>query len=205
MNETAIERYIKLISKEELNKDDIKTWYHCVVKNAPSGLTKTICITDDTGKPETVYLIHRIGEMHGYLVPLTRDLNDNEVDKIVKAFAIKKPELDFSVETNETKLFAKDNVGITLDAARHLALCNALEKQKHENWVRERTNSGWRYGIKFDADEKTHPLILSWTDLPDKFKQPDMEWPQKLIHLLNDEGYAVIQKDELNSLLRNIF
>ena len=201
--ELSIERFIKLITKEELDKKAAKAWYHCVIKHAPVGVAKTINMVDDKGKPHGVALIHREGETtNSYLVPLTRDLSDDEIDKIVHGFSEKNPDLDFQIETNETKLSASDYSGLSLDASKHMALCTALEKQKHENWVRERNKSGWRYGTEFDQDEKTHPLILPWDQLPDRYKQPDMEWPQKLVHMLNSEGYAIIPKEELNDLLR---
>ena len=197
----SIDRFIKLVTEEELDKEDVKAWYRCVLKHSPSGTTKTVNVVDDKGKPTSVAVVRREGEgTNAYLVPITRDLSEDEVETIVQKFADAKPDLDFTVETNERKLSANDYAGITLDAAKHVALCTALEKQKHENWMRERTGAGWRYGTEFDKDEKTHPLILPWEQLPDRYKQPDMDWPQKLIHLLNDEGYAVIQKDELNQL-----
>jgi hypothetical protein len=200
-----IDRYIKLITEKELDKDSVKAWFHCVKRYAPSGVLKTVNMVNDKGKPSGVALIHREGEeTNSYLVPLTRDLNEEEIDTIVQEFAKKKPDIDFTIESNETKLTAKNNASISLDAAKHLSLCTALEKAKHENWVRERTDGGWRYGTEFDADEKTHPLILPWDQLPDRFKKPDMDWPQKLVHMLNDNGYAIISKDELNDLLKNL-
>ena len=61
-----------------------------------------------------------------------------------------------------------------------------------------------RDGAEFDADEKTHPLILPWDQLPDRYKKADMSWPQQLIHMLNDQGYAVIDKNELDRLMRKL-
>ncbi len=199
-----VERYISLMTKNELDKDDIGAWYHCVVNHAPVGITRTINVVDKKGKPEAVALVHRVcgeKEVHCYLVPLTRDLSHEEVDKIVKSFAEKRPKLDFDIETQATSLNAKDHSGISMDHSKHIALCSALEKQKHEDWVRERTDGGWRYGTTFDADEKTHPLILPWDQLPDRYKEPNLDWPNKLISILNDQGYAIIDKDELEKLL----
>jgi hypothetical protein len=198
-----VDRYITLNVKKELDKNIVKKWFKCVGTYSPSGIIRTINIVDNKGKPTSVSLVHRIkieGE-HCYLIPLTRDLSSHEVEKIVKEFAEDEPDLDFDIETNEIKLLAKDCAAISLDTAKHIALCNALAKTKHEDWVRERTNAGWRYGVTFDVDEKTHPLIRPWDQLPDRYKEPDMDWPQKLVSLLNDQGYAVIQKDELERLL----
>jgi hypothetical protein len=200
-NPLSVDRYIKLITEDELDIDAIKKWFQCIVKYAPSGTLKTISIDD---KPKGVSLIHQSDGRHSYLVPLTRDLSDSEVGKIVKKFAKLNLVDSFDVETNETRLSAGDDAGISIDASKHLALCTTLAKQKHEDWVRERTGAGWRYGTTFDADEKTHPLLRPWDQIPDRYKQPDMEWPQKLVSILNDQGYAIIPQVELQKLLRDL-
>ncbi len=204
-----IERYIKLITKDELEKDDVKAWFRCVKKHAPPGIIRSINIVTKRGKPKSVGLVHRTDEQdsHSYLIPLVRDLTETETESIAKEFAEDRPKLDFDIETHETKLLAKDNAGISLTAANHLMLCNALAKHKHEDWMRERTTGGWRYGTGFDADEKIHPLLLPWDQLPDRYREPDMEWPNKLVNVLNDQGYAILPKIELEhllNLLRNV-
>ena len=204
-----LDRFIKLITKNELDKKDIGAWYRCVVNHAPSGIIRSFSIVNKKGKPKSVALVHRVNDndLHSYLVPLTRDLSEVETETIVKEFAEIRPNLDFDIETHATTLHAMQYGTISLDAAKHLALCTAMEKQKHQDWMRERTDAGWRYGTKFDADEKTHPLLLSWDQLPDRYRSPDMDWPQKLVDMLNDQGYAVIDKQELHRLvtmLRNV-
>lgn len=199
----AIERYLKLITAKPLDKSTIKAWYQCVKDHAPSGIIRTITTKDDEGSSKTVSLVHQEGKRHCYVIPLTRDLSNNEIDEIIQGFSGLETDLsDFDVETNETRLMADDKPPISMDAAKHLQLCTALAKHKHEEWVRERTDAGWRYGTKFDPDEKTHPLLRPWDQIPDRFRQPDMDWPQKLVHMLNDQGYAVISKDDLKRLKR---
>ena len=197
-----INRYIKLITSRELSDGDTKVWYHCVVRNAPSGVTNSVATVDDEGHQRDVRMVHRKTDAgHEYLVPLSRDLGVKEINKIVEAFADLLPKRDFDIETHETKLHADDYSEIPLDAAKHVALCTALSKHRHEDWVRERTDAGWRYGVKHDAKAKTHPLLMPWDRLPDRYRKPDMDWPQKLISMLNDYGYAILHKEELDRLL----
>ena len=85
--------------------------------------------------------------------------------------------------------------------ATHLALCTALAKQRHTDWVRERTDAGWRYGVTFDQTEKTAPLLRPWEQLPDQYRRPDLNLPQTLITGLNDQGYVVISRADLDQLL----
>lgn len=199
----TVDRFIKLITKTELDKNDISAWYRCVTDHAPSGIVRSITIANKKGKPKSVALVHRVDgqDAHSYIIPLTRDLTEDETEKVVREFAEDRPKLDFDIETHTTSLHAPKGGKISLDASKHLALCNAMAKQKHEDWMRERTGAGWRYGTKFDGDEKTHPLLMPWDQLPDRYREPDMGWPQKLVTMLNDQGYAIIDKDELEKLL----
>jgi hypothetical protein len=198
-----MDRFIKLLVDQPLDKSVIRIWFSCVVDNAPPGIVNSVTVQDDEDTRHVVRLVHqRLDQRHAYLVPLTRNLRDSEVDHIVHQFAIVQSDLDFDVETNETSLRAKDEDMIPLDAVKHLALCGALAKQKHESWMRERTGGGWRYGVSFDAEEKTHPLLRPWDQLPERYKVPDLDWPQQLVNMLNDNGYVVIPRDELEKLTR---
>ena len=198
----SIDRYINLVTDKKLRKPDIVRWFQCVTRHGPPGVLKPVSMQDGKQRPASVSLVHRVSDdRHNYLIPLTRDLTDSEVEAIAREFAEDKPKLDFDIETNATTLTANNCGGIELDSAKHLALCNLFAKQKHEDWVRERTDAGWRYGTKFDANEQTHPLLRPWDQLPDRYRQPDLTWPQKLVQLLNDQGYAVVPKDELARLL----
>lgn len=200
-----MDRYIKLVTDEALERPVIKAWFNSVSSTAPSGVVNSVTVADDDDKRHVVRLIHQVtGERHAYLVPLTRDLLPSEVDMIVDKFATKVPDLDFDVETHETRLRAKDENTIPLDASKHLALCLAFAKQQHEDWMHERSNAGWRYGDSFDPLEKTHPLLRPWDQLPNRYKEPDLDWPQKLVSVLNDNGYVVVQRDEFDKLLSGI-
>jgi hypothetical protein len=93
---------------------------------------------------------------------------------------------------------------IPLDAAKHVSLCTALAKQRHEDWVRDHSNAGWRFGPVVDATEKTHPLLRPWDQLPDRFRVPDLAWPQRLVNMLNDNGYVVMSRDAMERLTRSL-
>lgn len=199
-----IDRYIKLMTDKELPKETIARWFQCVRQHAPPGVLNPITMTDNRRRPRVVSLVHRVDGKHSYLIPLTRDLTEDEVAKVVREFAEDAPKLDFDVETNSVVLTGKNCGGIGLDAAKHAALCSALAKQHHEDWMRERTDAGWRYGTKYDAEDKTHPLLRPWDQLPDRYRQPDLDWPSKLVRLLNDQGYAVVPREELERLLATL-
>jgi hypothetical protein len=199
----AIARFVQLSTDKALERPAMLAWYQCVQRHAPSGVVIGVPTSDPHGRPTTVQLVHRrCDDRECYLVPVSRDLGVGEVDVIVEAFAAMQPDLDFEVETNDTKLIAQDYGEIPLDAAQHVALCLALAKHQHEDWVRERTDAGWRYGVVFDAQHKTHPLIRPWDQVPDRFKNPNMGLPQTLLTLLNSHGYSVLARDDLDRLLQ---
>jgi RyR domain len=37
----------------------------------------------------------------------------------------------------------------------------------HEEWVKRMRGKGWTYGEDKDPQQKTHPCIVEWVDLPD--------------------------------------
>jgi hypothetical protein len=194
-------RYIRLITKEPLKKEEIKSWRNCVNESAPSGVVAVFQITNDHGQLKSVYMIHtETKKKHCYSIPLTRDLSGDEVQKIVNCFAEKEPDIDFDIETNEVRLERDEREGISVNDAQHIALCQALAKSRHGKWMTDRLKDGWRYGVDFDPKEKTHPLLRSWDQLPDKFRKPDMESPQAIIDLINQQGFVIISKDEFELL-----
>jgi post-segregation antitoxin (ccd killing protein) len=204
MSDTPIKisRYIQLTVKEPLDKAQKTAWMVAVRRHAPSGTLATVQTTDDQGSLRSVCMVHKEGKKtNAYLIPLTRDLAPDEVQKIVDAFADKTELQAFDIETNETMVSPAERSSINLDDERHIAICTAMAKARHEKWLRDRLNSGWRFGTKFDADEKVHPLLRPWEQLPDQFRTPDMESPQALLDLIQANGFAIVPKDDLENLL----
>ena len=197
-----LDRYVRLITDKPLQPPQIKQWFGCVSEHAGPGVTLSVALLDDQAARHGVRLIHQtLSDGHGYLIPLCRDLVASEIEQIVHAYAAAEAKLDFDVDTNQIALCVAEDDSIPLDVATHLALCTALAKQRHTDWVRERTDAGWRYGVTFDQTEKTAPLLRPWEQLPDQYRRPDLNLPQTLITGLNDQGYVVISRADLDQLL----
>jgi len=198
-----ISRYLLLAVKEPLDKSQMRSWLQIARRTAPSGVIASVQTTDDQGTLRSVSMVHREGKKkHSYLIPLTRDLGAEEVHKIVEAFAEEEPDLDFDVETNSVEIAPEERNGISVNDEQHLAVCTAMAKARHNKWMRDRLNSGWRYGLKVDSEEMTHPMLRPWEQLPDNFRQIDMDSPQALLDLIAAQGYAIIAQDELDRLQR---
>lgn len=55
----------------------------------------------------------------------------------------------------------------------HLANPNAKPSHSHENWLKEKMRSGWKYGPVKDVDKKEHPCFVPYEDLPPEQKMKD--------------------------------
>jgi len=46
------------------------------------------------------------------------------------------------------------------------AIQGVTPEQSHESWLRTKEADGWRYGPVKDAEAKTHPCFVAYSDLP---------------------------------------
>lgn len=44
---------------------------------------------------------------------------------------------------------------------------------QHDQWMAEKQAAGWRYGAVKDADRKTHPSLVPYTELPESERRKD--------------------------------
>lgn len=200
---TPISRFIALTTRDPLAPAQVRAWFRAVRATAPNGVPTTVPVIGEDGAPTPVPLVHRqAGDGHHYLVPLTRDLGEAEAEAVVRAFAARVPDLDFDVRATIPATAAPAaTTPLPVDQERYLTLCAAFAKRQHARWLKERTDAGWRYGPSVSLRSKTHPLLRPWDELPDRFRTIDPALPQMLLDLLNEQGFAVITKDELDSLM----
>lgn len=203
MSDFPIRFRIAIAAKEPLPKPVLRDWIRCVRENGPDGAVLSRPVIGSDGKPTTSALLHgtRNGE-HLYAVALTRDLRDNEVEEILSAFNTLHPDLEVEVEASAPAdlVSASDTIEVPTD--RLTALCRAWAKAEHERWVEARMASGWRWGPVMSVSRRTHPLLRPWDDLPEKYRNIDPDRPRALLDLLGEQGFCVIDKGELDAVLR---
>ena len=46
-------------------------------------------------------------------------------------------------------------------------------RQSHEAWMKDRRAAGWVYGVTKDEDNKTHPCLVEYEELPEEQRVKD--------------------------------
>jgi hypothetical protein len=203
MNEPVnIQRYAKLVVGKELPNETVSAWFKAAKDMLPNGIMTTCQTTDDTGRRSASMVCRQTTDGFEYIIPLTRDMTDVEIEPMVEHFTKKNPDVDFDIEVSSAQANnAMDLPSIEIKDHSFTELCTAWAKKQHDDWFKERTDGGWRYGLTVSISNKTHPLLRQWHELPDKYKTVDYDQPQGLLDLLNDQGYTVISKSELESIM----
>jgi hypothetical protein len=76
-----------------------------------------------------------------------------------------------------------------------LDLTEALARNAHEIWARQRIEDGWRYGPKRDDSRKEHPCLVPYEQLPESEKQYDRNAAMQTLKAMLALGYQVSAKD----------
>ena len=67
----------------------------------------------------------------------------------------------------------------------HILHPDALPSHSHEEWMKEKIETGWVYGEVKDAEKKTHPCIVAYDQLPTVQKSKDYLFKQVVNSLKN--------------------
>ena len=71
-----------------------------------------------------------------------------------------------------------------------------MAEHLHDVWARKRLDEGWRLGEKRDDENKLHPDLIAYSDLPEEEKDYDRESAKMLIKLLQRLGYVITRNSE---------
>lgn len=85
----------------------------------------------------------------------------------------------------------------TIDTS-HIRLASDLEelverlaRNNHDHWARKRIEEGWRYGARRNDDEKEHPDLLPYEQLPESEKEYDRKTVVEALKAIIALGYEV--------------
>jgi len=165
---------IALITKEELSKEDIKLFLTVVRDMGPKGIISPYTHTYSNGNKANVFVVMSVADDgFKYQVPLKRNLTGNEADAIVGEW-MDEYSGDFDIEATSPVLRMQDLSmfdEVEVDESYETLALNAENNIKHQRWMTEHVNNGWRYGMKHSDDDKVCPFLLPWEQLSENGKE----------------------------------
>lgn len=75
-------------------------------------------------------------------------------------------------------------------------LLEAMAKNVHDIWAKERIAQGWTYGKIRDDAKKHHPCLVAYEDLPDEEKVYDRNTSVETLKLILKLGFKIEIKYE---------
>ena len=75
-----------------------------------------------------------------------------------------------------------------------------LAQLEHDRWAADLERDGWRYtdGPK-NPDQKLHPLLILWKDLPEEQREKDREPMRSLPEMLAGVGFELYRVDRVGA------
>ena len=72
-------------------------------------------------------------------------------------------------------------------------LIEVLAENVHEQWSIGRINDGWRYGPERNDEQKLHPSLVAYDELPDSEKEYDRNTAVATLKLIKKFGFEIIK------------
>jgi len=187
--------FIELIVKKPLEIKDAKLWKETVESVAPTGTPTATEIRQSTEiKNSNFYKMVRKKAV-AYIVPLTRDLNEDEVEDIVRAWNAawddKKTNfvINFSTKGRQKVEIKK------IKESKLNEIAKTAAKLSHTKWYQNQVDAGWGYGPRLDPIHHKNPLLLPWDQLADKYQQQRIQLFLDLLEVLDSMKLAIVQQD----------
>jgi len=73
-----------------------------------------------------------------------------------------------------------------------LALTERLAENAHDNWAQERLSQGWHHGPRRDDDQKLHPCLLPYGELPESERVYDRKTAMETLKAIMSLGYQIL-------------
>lgn len=206
MYPTRVPKYIRLEATEDLDPKIVKAWLNVVNEYGPDNITTSVPVVKPNGSPTHAYVIKsKIKNKRIYDIPLLRDLTEDEGQYIVDAWMAEQDgdyKIEISTEPvnpiyNEFKI-----IHPKMPKSDWRQICEMLSKEMHNRWVEEMVGKGWRYGLKMNEDQGTHPLLKNWDNLPEEYQKVDEETPARFLEAMDRMGYSVVNKNTLEKLTK---
>jgi hypothetical protein len=184
--------YISLSVTEPLAKTDLRRWFEIAQQIAPKGTIIGEPIMVDGHNTASMYHVDIKPNSSTYIIPLSRDLSEDEAGKLAIAWDRTWDTADFEIDFSQHEqsvLRKQTQTQRVLDeVAREAA------KRQHNDWVTQRVNEGWSYGVRYNHQQKRHPLIRNWDQLNTKQQLQEVIRINKLFEFLESINLRLSRK-----------
>lgn len=184
--------YIKLIVDDQLEPADAKVWQNIVESTIPSGVLGETEITVNGNSKSTSFYIKKSPSGWCYIVPLTRDLNVNEVKDVAIAWHREFTDGDFKIDYSSVGEAEAKKEDLKTVALKEIA--QEAAKLNHNSWLTEMSDRGWRYGNQFSQRNKINPNLLPWDQLNKKYQLNEMRRFVKLVEILHNMKLKLVRQ-----------
>lgn len=199
MNEVIqAQHHIRLITDDKIPNAKATLFLKTVEKVGPDNIINSMQVYDKVGGIVEVMLRHYqdYNGDHVYEVPLKRNLEITECEKIIFVWDKLFKDEDFIIETSTpyTKTGIPEKEDDIISRDKFAEMCEKLSKEKHNRWLQARIDKGWRFATRFSNKDKTHPMLRDWDSLPSEYKQVDKQSPSLFLDMLDEFGFTVLKE-----------
>tara|TARA_B110000263_G_scaffold213417_1_gene197389 strand:+ start:441 stop:911 length:471 start_codon:yes stop_codon:yes gene_type:complete len=154
MNKSNFKYHIRIKMTDELLKTDISGIINV--------LKKTIVNIFQPLEDGTAVIYHMGDEAinpHIYDFRLNRSVSEAEAE-VILGLITDWTDDDFIMEITTSENYDIPNGETEID----------LSSMKHNRWMTDKVDAGWRYGLNFDKEDKVDPRLQPYHQLTDKLK-----------------------------------
>lgn len=72
-------------------------------------------------------------------------------------------------------------------------LTEKLAENAHDRWALNRFKDGWKYGDCRNDENKQHPCLVAYSDLPENEKNYDRETAMETLRAVYALGYRIVK------------
>lgn len=158
--------FIKIIVRNDISPENLNKVYVKLQRSLPRGILTSRQQNVDGKLCSVKYIKSKTKDKHVmYIFPLMRHLTDKEQSKCIE-------QMNFNKE-NATLVFSDNMISNPddnwiYDISDELLEDLEIIEQRiaHKKKVDEMLDDGWRFSFDYDKEEKTHPLLRPWSELP---------------------------------------
>lgn len=143
--------YLRVIFDEPLDKHDVKGIISILKKGLPN-----ICSPTEEG---TAVIYRSRKGKHVYDFNFVRNVDEAEAEAILDILS-NWTESDYEMEVTTTERYDLPDCDCDQD----------LDMIKHNRWIQQQVDAGWRYGLVYNESLKTDPKLRPYHDLTPKQK-----------------------------------